>query len=266
MLRQRRWLGFTAFVLLMVLLCVVLARWQWGRYQLRQQQNAALDAALAAPAVPVEDLLDAKPADPGTPRLPEGLTWRAVTATGVFDTSGERAVRRRPQDGRNGFWIVTPLRTSDGVLLVNRGWLPVGDDPTRTPPAPPPPAGEVSIVGRLRAGEATDRSGELPVGQAWAADPQMLVAPAAADRYPAYVQLISSQPTGEQGLAELPVPGHRGTNNLVYTVQWLVFAVVGIIGWLMLIRREAADARTRDRVGAQFDHEGKPRGGQPQLP
>ncbi len=135
-LRQRRWLGFTAFVLGMLVLCVILARWQWSRYQYRLGENDRLDAALSAPAVPVDELLDAAPAGSDAPALPQELEWRTVTATGTFDEAGETAVRRRPLDGRNGFWIVTPLVTESGVLLVNRGWTPAGSDATAAPDVP----------------------------------------------------------------------------------------------------------------------------------
>jgi cytochrome oxidase assembly protein ShyY1 len=247
LLRTRRWLGFTLFAALMVGLCVVLANWQWHRYHLRQAQNAQLDAALSAPAAPVEDLLAAAPAGAAQP-LPPQLQWRSVTATGTFDLAAQVAVRQRPQDGTNGFWIVTPLITPNGTLLVNRGWTPAnGLDARATPevPAPPAgPAGTVTVTGRLRPAEPSRDRGETPPGQAWAVDPMTLVTPASQPRYNAYVELTDSQPpaTDEQ-LAPMPVPGHRGTNNLVYTVQWLLFGAVAVVGWWRLLATESQHRR-----------------------
>jgi cytochrome oxidase assembly protein ShyY1 len=237
-LRQRRWLGFTAFVLAMLVLCVILARWQWSRYQYRLGENDRLDAALSAPAIPVDELLDAEPAGADAPALPQELEWRTVTATGTFDAAAQTAVRRRPLDGRNGFWIVTPLVTESGVLLVNRGWTPAGADATTAPDVPPPPAGQVTVTGRLRPAEATEPTDAPPQGQAWAADPQVLVSPDGTPRYNAYAELTSSTPAADAELTSLPVPGHRGLNNLVYSVQWLLFGLVGLIGWWRLIRGE----------------------------
>ncbi len=240
-LRQRRWLGFTVFVVLMLALCGVLANWQWQRYQVRQAENARLDAALAAAPVPVDDLLDPVPGGAPPAALPPELEWRMVTATGTFDTDAETAIRRRPLDGRNGYWIVTPLVTDTGVLLVNRGWVqtPEGDAAT-TPQVPAPPAGPVSVTARLRPAEATSTPDAPPPGQAWAVDPAVLVPPADGPAFPAYAQLESAQPAADEGLTSpLPVPGHRGLNNLVYTVQWLLFAVVGVIGWWRLMRQES---------------------------
>jgi cytochrome oxidase assembly protein ShyY1 len=241
-LRQRRWLGFSAFVLGMLVLCVVLARWQWTRYQERTAQNARLDAALAAPPVDVDALVDASPADPDAADLPPELAWRTVTATGTFDAAGEVAVRRRPLDGRNGFWIVTPLVTDSGVLLVNRGWTPATGDATAAPEVADPPAGPVTVTGRLRPAEQTPETDPPPAGQAWAADPEVLVTPADVARYHAYVELRGAEPDAAQGLTALADPGHRGLNNLVYSVQWLIFAVVGLFGWWRLIRQESLRA------------------------
>jgi cytochrome oxidase assembly protein ShyY1 len=252
-LRQRRWLGFTAFVLAMLVLCAVLARWQWSRYQVRLAENDRLDAALSAPAVSVDEVLDAAPAGSEATQLAPELEWRTVTATGVFDEAGETAVRRRPLDGRNGFWIVTPLVTESGVLLVNRGWTPASTDAidaAAAPDVPPPPSGEVTITGRLRPAEVTEPTEAPPPGQAWATDPQVLVTPEDVLRYNAHVELSASTPPADAELTSLPVPGHRGLNNLVYSVQWLLFGLVGIVGWWRLIRgegrrpEESADAPT----------------------
>jgi cytochrome oxidase assembly protein ShyY1 len=252
LLRQRRWLGFTVFAVAMFVLCLVLANWQWQRYHVRQAENAQLDAALSADPVPVSALLTATPGATASP-LPPELEWREVTATGRFDEAGEVAVRRRPLDGRNGFWIVTPLVTDTGVLLVNRGWVAAGTGATDVAPdVPPPPAGQVSVAGRLRPAEAPGPEDVPPPGQAWAVDPAALVVPASTPRFDAYVQLESATPPAAEGLtAPLPVPGHRGWNNLLYTFQWLIFAVVGAIGWWRLMRQESRREEPTQRVQAE---------------
>ncbi len=251
-LRQRRWLGFTAFVGVMLVLCVILARWQWDRYQVRLAENDRLDAALSATPVDIDQLLDALPAGSGAATLPPELEWMTVQATGTFDAEGERAVRRRPLDGRNGFWIVTPLVTDTGVLLVNRGWTPAGSDATAAPEVPAPPAGEVTIVGRLLPAEVTEPTEAPPPGQAWATDPEVLVVPPATPRYHAYAELRSSTPAADAELTTLADPGHRGLNNLVYSVQWLLFGLVGIIGWWRLIRVESR-REDEETDGEPFD-------------
>ena len=162
-----------------------------------------------------------------------------MTATGSFDIAAEVAVRRRPLDGRNGFWVVTPLVTDTGVVLVNRGWTPTAGDATTAPDVPAAPAGEVTVTGRLRPAETTGPTEAAPPGQAWATDPQELIAPAQELRYDAYVEMRSSTPAADAELTALSDPGHRGLNNLVYSVQWLIFGMVGLFGWWRLIRTES---------------------------
>ncbi len=248
-LRQKRWIGFTLFVVGMALLCVFLARWQWHRYQERLAENDRLDAALSAAAVQVDTLLDAQPAG-ARATLPRELEWRTVTATGTFDSAGEVAVRRRPLDGRNGFWIVTPLVTDAGVLLVNRGWTPAQGSATTAPDVPPAPTGPVTVTGRLRPAETTGTTDTPPDGQAWAADPQVLVTPPEVPRFDAYAELRSSTPAADADLTALSDPSHRGLNNLVYTVQWLIFALVALIGWWRLITAEGLRTAEPDEADA----------------
>ncbi len=246
-LRQRRWVGFIVFILGMVVLTLFLARWQWNRYQVRLAENDQLDAALSAPAVPVDELLDPAPTGHASP-LVEDLQWRSVTATGTFDSAAEVAVRRRPLDGRNGFWIVTPLVTDTGVLLVNRGWTPAdGPAATSAPTVPPAPAGTVSVTGRLRPAEITEQTEAAPPGQAWAADPDRLIRPEGTDRFNAYIELTDATPAADAELTALSTPGHRGLNNLVYSVQWIIFGLVGLIGGWYLMRTESR----RDELDAQ---------------
>jgi cytochrome oxidase assembly protein ShyY1 len=237
-LRQRRWLGFTVFIAAMIGLCAVLAHWQWTRYQERSAENRRLDAALAAPAVPIDEAISPVAAGTDQP-VPADLEWRAITATGRFDPAAEVAVRRRPLDGRTGFWVVTPLVTEHGVLLVNRGWAPAGRDATAAPDVPPPPPGTVTVTGRLRAAEEATQRDAPPPGQAWAVDPDVLLPPGSGERFDAYVEMRQAQPPADEGLTVLADPGHRGLNNLVYTVQWLIFALVGAFGWWRLIRQES---------------------------
>ncbi len=253
LLRRGRWLGFTLFALFMVGLCVLLAHWQWTRYETRQSENQTLDAAVSAPAVPLDQVLPAEAA--GAQHLDPALEWRMVTATGTFDTAGEVAVRRRPLDGKNGFWIVTPLVTDSGTVLVNRGWTPVteGGDATTTPQVAPPPDGTVTVTGRLRAAQEDTHSDPPPPGQAWAVDPDTLLAGAHAPVLAAYIEIRSSDPDASQGLTLLSDPGHRGWNNLVYTVQWLLFGLVAMVGWWRLLHAEALPVEPEEDEADQLD-------------
>ena len=82
--------------------------------------------------------------------------YRHVTVTGRFVHDRETLVQAVTDDGR-GFWVLTPLRTTDGnIVLVNRGFVP----PERREPATRREAdttGAVTITGLLRTTEPKGR-------------------------------------------------------------------------------------------------------------
>ncbi len=237
-MRDRRvWaLGFV--VLLVVPAFLGLARWQLDRLDERRAANSELYAQEARAPVPVQDVMRAG-TDPAA--LGDGVQWREVTATGQYDADGQQLVRRRPLNGSNGLWVMTPLVLADGsVLAVNRGWVGAGADATTSPPVPPPPAGPVTVTGRVRlTQDAPPRPADLPPGQV--TDLDVRAVPAAGPVFPAYVELISSDPpeTGTPALAPLPAPELDDGPHLSYAIQWVAFAGIAIGGFVVILRGEA---------------------------
>ena len=120
-LRERRWLTLGFVVLILVPSFMLLSRWQIHRLEDRRAANALVEQNNTAAPVPVATVLTA-----GAPlsSVGDAQEWRQVTATGTYDASRQVLVRKRPMDGQNGFWVVTPLVTDSGaVLVVNRGWV-----------------------------------------------------------------------------------------------------------------------------------------------
>ena len=65
--------------------------------------------------------------------------WRRVTATGRYDGAHAMVVRNRTLEGSPGFQVLVPLQIAAGpAVLVNRGWVPVGDRAGTCPPCPRP--------------------------------------------------------------------------------------------------------------------------------
>lgn len=232
-MRTRRWIGFTAVVVGAIVAFGLLSAWQWSRADEHRRERQALQAAAAA-----------APVDLSAVDLPDGVTsdveWRAVRVTGRYATDLEVVVRKRPLEATNGFWVMTPLVPDQGpAVWVNRGWLPVGGDALATPSVPPPPSGDVTVVGYLRAFEEADPGDNdgLPSGQVAAPNPLLLPA---LDAVPEYVQLVSSDPE-QEGLTVLPLPDIDEGRNVSYAVQWLLFAGVAVTGWFFFLRREAQE-------------------------
>ena len=245
LLRTRRWLGFTALVVFAIIAFGLLSRWQWQRAEDKRDQRIELRNALAAPPLPLPDVV----LDGGAIATVD--EWRHVTIVGAFVPGTDALVRKRPLDAHNGFWVMTALRGDDGtVVWVNRGWLPTAGDARSTPDVPPPPAGSVEITGYLRTFEdaAPDANSGLPAGQIAAPAPVLL--PTMADAFPAYVQLQESVPP-QSDLIALPLPDVDESRNLSYAAQWLLFALVALGGWFFFLRREAIEDAQRTAVGAQ---------------
>ena len=211
LLRTRRWIAFTLLVIAVIVAFGLLSRWQWARAEERRVQHNAIASAEAA--VPYSPAITTE--------------WQPVTATGTYDTQ-QLLVRRRPLNGSNGFWVVTPMRLADGgQVLVVRGWIRATDVQTDVVTPPAPPSGTVNISGRWRLAEAPSSSEGLPTGQVMSVDQ-------------GYIQLASSTPE-QAGLIVLPLPEIDESRNVSYAVQWLLFAAVAMIGWFFFLRREARE-------------------------
>ena len=145
---------------------------------------------------------------------------------------------RRPLNAQNGFWVMTLLRTEDGPVWVNRGWIPAGADALSTPDLPSAPSGAIRITGYLVPYDPPGDNTGLPPGQVAAAEAATLSAQPADPR--GYIQLATSEPA-QVGLVPIPLPEIDEGRNLSYAGQWLLFAVVAVFGWFFFLRREARE-------------------------
>jgi len=236
LLRTRRWISFTLLVIFVIVAFGLLSRWQWSRAETKRTERIALEtAALVNPS-----------ALPGNAQLRNAEEWSRFTATGQFDPNHQVVVRKRPLNGSNGYWVLTPFATDAGATVwVNRGWFGAVGPATVTPAIPAAPIGTQAITGAWRVYEsaaAGDLEG-LPKGMIPAVAPEVLPIQQNA---PGYLQLISP---GQQGLTVIPTPEIDEGQNISYAVQWLLFAMVAMVGWYFFLRREALDdARVNERA------------------
>lgn len=234
-LRQPRWITLIAAVPIGVVLCLWLSNWQWNRYEGRKDANAVITHNRDLPTEPINQIL------PIGTQITDETDWRMVTATGTYDAAAQMFVRRRPLNGQVGFWVATPLVTNDGkVLVVNRGWAPSGSSATSTPDVPPPPTGQVTVTGRLQGPTAapTPRPADMPAGQIAELDTTQIGSFAGTQIYSAYINLETSDPAQAPGLTPIPLPELDDGPHLSYSMQWIAFAVLFIVGLFLLIRRE----------------------------
>jgi cytochrome oxidase assembly protein ShyY1 len=237
-LLTRRWLGLLAVAVLVAASCLLLGRWQLHRYESKHERNAQVTANTHAPAARPGQLLRVGhgPADKDL--------WRRVRTLGRYDPDHTLLVRNRPYEGEVGFHVLVPLRTSAGpALLVDRGWVAAGENATVVPTVPRVPPGEVAVTVRVRASEPPSTTGTPPRGQVTRIDVSEIRKELPYPAYGGYGELIREQPRPRSAPALLPLPDLNTGPHLAYAVQWVLFALMALGGYVVLARREAADRR-----------------------
>lgn len=240
-----RWIALLVIAALSVPGCIALANWQFGRLDSTASRNDKITGNSSGAPLPIAELsaigTDISGAD----------DFRAVSASGTYDTARQVFVRNRAQQGQAGFNLLTPLVTAEGpAVLVNRGFV-AAPAAGGSPEVPPSPAGEVRVAGVLRPSQAGPAdAADLPAGQVARIDVARLDVALPYDLFGGYLQLREQDPApavvnGSALPNPLDLPDsasellHRS-----YGWQWYIFAAIGPIGAALLARREAADRAT----------------------
>lgn len=226
LLKTRRWIGFTAVVVVSIIGFGLLSRWQWDRADEHRAKRLAISEAQVLQDVDSVDNL---------------AEFTRVQISGTFDNQDTALVRQRPLDGGNGYWVMTPLDTSVGTRIwVIRGWVGASTIATEVPAVPPSPIGTTVVSGAIRNFE--DPLAEvygLPEGVIAKMSLEELTTPGFANSVDnRVVQLITSTPSASE-IVIVPLPEVDEVQNVSYAVQWILFALVAMIGWFIFLRREA---------------------------
>lgn len=243
---QPRWLALLALLLVLLYAFGRLGLWQLSLAQ-QEEGTQVLQAQAAAPAVPLQSYLGPHRAFP-----PDG-SGRAVRAEGVYVGADQFLVPQRYLQGREGYWVVTPLRTSaDALLPVLRGWVA---EPGQ---AGMPEAGPVTVTGTLAPGESPVPRAErveLPAGQLGSVDLAVLANTWDGELYNAFVFATDQRPQlSSSGVTKVPPPPltRDGVDwrNLGYALQWWVFAGFAVYMYFRFLRDAAAADSRQDEDGA----------------
>jgi cytochrome oxidase assembly protein ShyY1 len=235
---SRHWLGILAAVIVFAAACGLLADWQLHRLAGRHARNHLIRDNLHAPVTPAGEALSVG-RDPAADR-----EWLPVRATGHWDVPHQLLVRLRPYEGDVGFYVITPLVTDSGpAVLVNRGWVPAGDGGASVPRIPAPPTGTVVVTGRLRPSEPPADGTPPPPPQITRVDVPGIARTLPYDVYGGFLELTQQVPKPARAPRVIPPPEPSEGPHLLYAVQWVLFALMGFGGYVVLARREAADRR-----------------------
>ncbi|GAA1678782.1 SURF1 family protein [Glycomyces endophyticus] len=237
-----RWVLLTLAGVVVMVVCALLSQWQWGRAVQRAAANEVIETSIES--APLDETL---PAGEG---LDPDVRWTLVEATGVYDADREVVLRAQTNGGLNGFEIVTPLVLADGTaVFVDRGFVP-SENTGSVPDYPAPPAGEVTVTGRVyeyeeASGGVTEVDGHL---ESRRLSIDMLGSRFDYEFRSAWV--ADTEPA--EGLTALETPSFKDWQNYSYAVQWALFAGMVPVGWTVLVRRERKDL---DEAGRAPDAE-----------
>ncbi len=250
-LASRRWLVLAIIVSVLVPTAIRLGFWQVDRLEDRRAQNAVWGVRLEADPVPLEVILDAGDTLPSEQRR-----YLRVEVGGTILDAEQVLVRNRSLDGQSGSWVVTPLALTDArIVAVVRGWVPLGLTDPLDPILDPPP-GRVALEGVLVPGERPVAFGPSDpddgrLSRLALLDLARLGTQLGTELGEEFVQQTSEELGVElpPELLELPDVDDEGS-HLAYAIQWFSFAVIGAIGFLALVRREAARLRRVQEASA----------------
>lgn len=240
-LATSRWLGYLAVLLVYVTVCGILGWWQWNRRDEAQTAIARLDANWSAEATPLPDAL------PQPYGFDADQQWQRVEMTGEYLADDALMLRGRMRDGSVGFQQVVPFKTDDGqVFYIDRGWIPVSAAGAEHPATVPEvPSGHITVLARLRPNEG-DIGKDAPAGQIASVDLESLANRHTETVYTgAYGLLESEDGAVPDDLASHDRPLLDEGPHLSYSLQWVMFALVGIGGFVYALRM---DTRTMQGV------------------
>lgn len=168
---------------------------------------------------------------------PAAYEYRKVRLSGTFLHDREALVQALTERGA-GFWVLTPLRTSEGLVLVNRGFVP-GEK--RAPESRPAGslAGPVIVTGLMRVSEPGGgflRAND-PAGDRWySRDVEAIARARGLGRVaPFFVDADATANPGGYPIGGLTVV-RFADNHLVYALTWFALAALCLGAGVVALR------------------------------
>ncbi len=232
---SRQWLLPTLVVILGMGLLARLGVWQLDRLEQRRASNAALQAALDAPSIWLNEA--DLPADVSQ------LKDRFVTVSGAYDSANQVVVKLQNFRGRPGVHLLTPLllEGEDTAVLVNRGWIPESEKENLSQfnmAGPVTVAGYIGLTQTLSRSAGQSEPASQPTTEWYRVD---IMAIQAQLPYPLLsIYVIESPPETE--VSGLPFQLERNVelsegSHLGYAIQWFSFSLMLAVVYGVLVNR-----------------------------
>lgn len=211
---------------------MALGVWQLERREWKHALIAKVEARIHAAPLPPPRPID-------WPSITEERdAYTRVHLTGTFDSSRETFVQAVTELG-GGFWVLTPLRTTEGfTVLVNRGFVPPDKRDPATRKAPPSPTAVTGLLRITEPGGAYLRDNE-PVKDLWRSRDVAAIAErrGLTNVAPYFVDAGPTPNSGGYPVGGLTVVRFTD-NHMVYALTWFGLALMVLGGLAILARHE----------------------------
>jgi len=209
----------------MIALTLFLANWQLDRADQKRALQARYDLMQRDPAV----TLASKQTDSAR------LLYQKVSLHGRFDFAHQIYIDNKLYKGRAGYYVITPFRddNSGSYVLVNRGWLAVGN--RAIPPQAQQLPGEVRIEGIVTNPNSRflELSAATVQGRVW--ENLHFKRYAATLPYAVPAVLVEQINDTQDGLVRVwDRPDAGAAMHMGYAVQWFAIATAILIIYLVL--------------------------------
>jgi len=165
--------------------------------------------------------------------------WQPVSFEGRF-LAETKLIRNRPLEGRNGFWVIDTLETTNGHrLAVLVGWIPSEGSATEYVRPPVFKNQSNNVTGIARAFELKKFADDLPTDQLLTFDATSL-----SSDFDYFVQVEMISPELNKQIAFVPVPRFSQGPHFFYAIQWIIFGLIAIAGTIYLTKTESSNVKT----------------------
>ena len=219
----------TVAALLLVLLMLRLAFWQFDRAA--EKHALELAAATATVTVTLRAAATVRP-------------FQRAELVGEYLPAESFLLDNRIHHRRAGYHVATPFALADGgVVMVLRGWLANDGRREVLPVIPPPPRGRVTIGGAF----VTDSANAVvlsDVTQQGRLRQQLDLAAIAAETGLSLMTLaFVLMPSAADSLTPIVWrTNFKSAQSTIYAWQWLTFALLTVVFYVILGRRRGGEA------------------------
>jgi surfeit locus 1 family protein len=225
--------------------CVRLGFWQVSRLRQRLAFRARVEARMRRPTFE----LTARSALPVvTFGTADSLAYTPGVARGVFDFTRQMVVIGRTVDEVPAVYVVTPLHLFGGAaLLVERGWVPSPDAYSANldsllEPDTAEVKGVILTVTAAQPPVTPDTTWPVHIASD---DPSRLVRSFPYPLLPWVLRRTEAPAGAPAALRTIPAPVIDKGPHLSYAIQWFSFALIAVVGSIILYRKTARDGERR---------------------